>query len=56
MSSNIYRGCKGSGNRVTFGGRPRWTVCTGCSGTGVRHVHGPAVVVIHGKPAKRRAA
>lgn len=56
MSSNICKPCHGSGNRVSFAGRLSWSTCTRCSGKGVRHAHGPAVIVIHGKPARKRRA
>lgn len=54
MASNLCSVCGGACNVVRFAGRPLFSTCTACDGTGVVVRHGPAVIVLHGKPAKKR--
>ncbi|MFZ3481988.1 hypothetical protein [Sphingomonas sp. 3-13AW] len=55
-TSNLCPICHGSGNLVTFSSGLEYWPCPPCGGAGVRVQHGPAVVVIHGRPAKKRKA
>lgn len=55
-TSNLCSVCRGACNVVTFSHGIQYWPCIGCGGAGVRVQHGPAVVVTHGRPAKKRKA
>ncbi len=55
-TSNLCPVCRGSCNVVTFSHGIQYWPCVACGGAGVRVQHGPAVVVTHGRPAKKRKA
>ena len=55
-TSNLCSVCRGACNVVTFSHGIQYWPCIGCGGAGVRVQHGPAVVVTHGRPARKRKA